>query len=203
MPLRLVSSFTRDYIDPPGESACESAYRLPPPPGLPSIFLKAHTLIIPQSTPPTASQPSDKPPTAIMPDTWTNVHVAIYRPKGTGYLCHWALWLESPTESVIFQLADNMYGYGYIVDDPIETVPWKSNSCQQIVFCGTIPKGRHDHSCNYILNHPIRNGFWNWSCQNWVLECLEELERRQFLKGAPRESKEYLRSKLETRLSML
>lgn len=133
-----------------------------------------------------------------MPETWTNVYVAIYRPKEPGYLCHWALWLESLNESVILQLGDNLYGYGYIVDDPVETFPWKSKKYQDIVFCGTIQKVHHEQSCSDILNHPVHNRRPNWSCQDWCLECLEGLERQQFLKAFPSQSKEYLRSKRET-----
>ncbi|KAJ5649071.1 uncharacterized protein N7484_002794 [Penicillium longicatenatum] len=109
----------------------------------------------------------------------TDVKVAVYKPTEKGKLCHWAIWLTTsqPDESIIFQITDNMYGYGYRLADPIYTNPFHTEKFSSYFHCGSIRQENLDCAVDAIMNYPVHNRMATWNCQSWVLECLDMLAR--------------------------
>lgn len=109
----------------------------------------------------------------------TDLHVAIYRRAEEGKLRHWAIWLQTfpPEESVILQVTDNMYGYGYCIDDPIYASPFHTEKIESVIYCGSIRQENHDRAVDAILHYPVHNRGTTWNCQSWVLECWDLLVR--------------------------
>nr|UPX44862.1 hypothetical protein FAC5L9_25 [Penicillium camemberti] len=94
----------------------------------------------------------------------TDLHVAIYRRAEEGKLRHWAIWLQTfpPEESVILQVTDNMYGYGYCIDDPIYASPFHTEKIESVIYCGSICRENHDRACTIEgLRGIASHGFWS------------------------------------------
>ncbi|KAJ6111002.1 hypothetical protein N7486_003237 [Penicillium sp. IBT 16267x] len=104
-------------------------------------------------------------------------NVAIYGRAEKGKLRHWAIWLRAPLpgESIILQITDNMYGYGYRIADPIYTSPFRTEKLERVIDCGSIQQKNHDRAIDAILNYPVHNREITWNCQSWVMECLDML----------------------------
>ncbi|KAJ5088694.1 hypothetical protein N7456_012310 [Penicillium angulare] len=113
------------------------------------------------------------------------VHVAIYSPieEEDDDLRHWAIWINcGPSEdSVILQIKDNMYGYGFILADPIYARPHDSRRFERSIECGFILIDNLNLVIEAISDHPVRNRALDWNCQKWTIECLELLERRRLM----------------------
>ncbi|KAJ5926003.1 hypothetical protein N7454_007513 [Penicillium verhagenii] len=135
------------------------------------------------------------------PHEVTEISVAIYSSPEKGTPHHWALWLKTipAEESVILQITDNMYGYGYRLAEPIYTSPFRSQKLESIIECASIHKKDHERAVDAILNYPVHNREPSWNCQSWVLECLDLLVHMGVIDADSMVGREFLEGLQEQR----
>lgn len=103
--------------------------------------------------------------------------VAQYLPKN-GNVRHWALYLETPSESLVYQIGGVPNDYHY---DHRENVhPHDSVRFSALVFVSEI-ESKDVEPVKILAFYPIITNVVTWSCQDWVLEALEALNDEEYL----------------------
>jgi len=108
----------------------------------------------------------------------SELSVAQYLPE-SGNVRHWALYLEIPGGSRIYQIIGSptafTYGHRKNVD------PQHSSRFVESIFVSEIHPSNIKDIKNILKTFPIQNDIATFSCQDWVLEALEALKDEDLL----------------------
>lgn len=104
--------------------------------------------------------------------------VAHYLPID-GNVRHWALYLKTPSEDLIYQVTGAATAFEY--GDREGIVPQDSARFVELVLVSEIDSKAVEAVKEILATHPIDNGVATWSCQDWVLEAIEALHEEDLL----------------------
>ena len=108
----------------------------------------------------------------------TTVTVNILHPSRGQRMSHWAIWLKrSRHQSVLLQVGQNSPVSGYHVHRPIYRAPGKRETLKNL-HVTKIPDDLYDEVVDVIQNTPVKDEEDDWNCQRWVMDAIDELERR-------------------------
>ncbi|KAF8055451.1 hypothetical protein FPV67DRAFT_1542040 [Lyophyllum atratum] len=107
--------------------------------------------------------------------------VAKYRPVD-GNVHHWALYLRTPYENLIYQVVGRPTEFRYGHREGVS--PQASERFVDLVFVSEIDRNNVQEVKEILENFPISNDVGTWSCQDWVIEALQELSSQDLVDEA-------------------
>ncbi|PGH31719.1 hypothetical protein GX50_05498 [[Emmonsia] crescens] len=100
-----------------------------------------------------------------------SVYVAVYQPDGqTLGTHHWALCLETLTETTIFQIVGQSNSFKY---DELTAKPDNSRRHLQNVDVANVDDA--DRFRQVVRAQRIDNDMYHWGCEQWVMDVLGSL----------------------------
>ena len=101
------------------------------------------------------------------------LYVVFYRPRYGNYR-HWALYLQTDTENLIFEVTGSHPNFKRNV---VKADPRNSQSLVNIIFMDTVSSGDIATVQNVARTTKVDNETVEWDCQEYVLDMLETLEQ--------------------------
>ncbi|PGG98660.1 hypothetical protein AJ80_09497 [Polytolypa hystricis UAMH7299] len=108
-----------------------------------------------------------------------NLYVAFYRPRYGNYQ-HWALYIESEEENIIFEVVGQHPNFQRNV---VYARPDSSKSYSGNVYVATLRKDEVEDVKAAAETVLVDNETVEWDCQDYVLELLDKLEDEYILDG--------------------
>lgn len=110
------------------------------------------------------------------------LYVVFYRPRYGNYQ-HWALYLESETENIIFEVIGQHPNFQR---NAVSAVPENSRSFISKLYVGVIGKNDVQGVRDAAKTVKVDNETMDWDCQDYVLEILDKLEAEFILRKMTR-----------------
>lgn len=124
------------------------------------------------------------------------VYVARYNSTDQRDPDHWAIYIDEPSgEESIHQIVDKFENGGYrVASTRYDTRPERSTLFKEKVLVGNLSRSAVSHARDLIQTQPVNNRESTWNCQSWVMEALENLEAKSYIRLRS-EDMHYLRGK--------
>lgn len=97
-----------------------------------------------------------------------------------GNFDHWALWLDGPSVSKLFQVAGD---YGEMESQVLDEDPRDNSRLYQCITVGEINPDDQTAMEARIKTVPAQNDVALWDCQDYVLDILDALEDQGYVGG--------------------
>ena len=110
----------------------------------------------------------------------TGLYVAIYDDEGV--YKHWGLFISGPTDAdlTILQIMGSSTNYRFEMGT---SDPRKSDTLSELIYLYDVPLSKITAIKEAAKTAPIHNEAKGYNCQDYVLDLLEDLERKGIIDG--------------------